>query len=301
MRNSFVGFSLAAAVLASLTSLPALSAGQTLEPEGRQVCQAIDGRCNMIVPPNVPFGDEAGDFEIPRTRGGKPDFSGVYAGPGFTHQVGPNDTEDPGPAGFFIRPYDATKMSSLTPLGEAEFYRPFSGDLKIDDPIALCLPYGFSGQILVPYAQQWVHSDDYLVIKHEFMNNFSRIIPLDGRPHPENVELTWGGHSVGHWEGDTLVIDTVGLKEWWLGNPHPRGSLWHSDALHVIERLRWIGPRVVSYDVTIDDPLYFTQPWSEAFHMVLHPTWELLEFVCNENDRCRAGNCEAADVQQTQR
>ena len=155
---------------------------------------------------------------------------------GFTHQVGPNDTEDPGPAGFFIRPYDATKMSSLTPLGEAEFYRPFTGDLTIDDPIALCLPYGFSGQILVPYAQQWVQSDDYLVIKHEFMNNFSRIIPLDGRPHPENVELTWGGHSVGHWEDDTLVIDTVGLKEWWLGQPHPRGSIWHSDALHVIER-----------------------------------------------------------------
>ena len=59
MRNSFVGLSLAAAVLASLTSLPALSAGQTLEPEGRQVCQMFDGRCSMIVPPNVPFGDEA--------------------------------------------------------------------------------------------------------------------------------------------------------------------------------------------------------------------------------------------------
>ncbi len=66
--------------------------------------------------------------------------------------------------------YDATKMSSLTPLGEAGFFRPFTGNLTIDDPTALCLPYGFSGQILVPYAQQWVQSDDYLVIKHEFMN-----------------------------------------------------------------------------------------------------------------------------------
>jgi len=93
------------------------------------------------------------------------------------------------------------------------------------------------------------------------------------------------------------VIDTVGLKEWWLDNPHPKGSLWHSDAAHVIERVKWVAPRVVSYEVTLDDPKIWTKPWTEPFHMILHPTWELLEFVCNENDRCSQGNCVESDAQ----
>jgi hypothetical protein len=265
-------------------------APQTPAPGARQACQAFEGICSQIQPPNLPPAPR--DWKMSRTREGKPDFTGVYAGAGFTHQVGRDETDAP-----LFRGFDSKMMSPLKPGAEKMLFIPTTGKLEIDDPIALCLPYGFTGQIFSPYAQQWIQSDKWLVIRHEFMNNFSRTIPLDGRPHPKDPDLTWGGHSVGHWEGDTLVIDTVGLKRWWLDFPHPKGSLWHSDKVHVVERVKWTGPRIVSYDVTIDDPEIWTKPWTEHFDMVLHPTWELLEFVCSENDRCSAGNCTPSDAQ----
>jgi hypothetical protein len=283
---------LAPLVVAAAAVVHLVLATGSAAAQARKVCQAAEGRCITIRPPNLPHGPAAGNFQIPRTRDGRPDFTGVWAGPGFGHQVDPDDNDQP-----IIRGYDAARMSPLTPLGRKEFFRPTTGDVKIDDPIGLCLPYGFTSQIFSPYAQQWLQSDKWLVIRHEFMNNFTRVISLDGRQHPKDADLTWGGRSVGRWEGDTLMIDTVGLKEWWLDNPHPKGSLWHSDAVHVIERVKYIGPRVVSYEVAIDDPKYFTKPWSEELQMVLHPTWELMEFVCEENDRCSQGNCTPADVQ----
>jgi hypothetical protein len=73
--------------------------------------------------------------------------------------------------------------------------------------------------------------------------------------------------------------------------------LWHSDAAHVIERVKWAGPKLASYDVTVDDPKIWTAPWTEHFDMVLHPTWNLLEYFCSENDRCSQGHCKEADVQ----
>ncbi len=269
---------------------PALMFGQGVEK-----CQAFDGRCVTVEPPKLDP-SVSGPKTIPRTAGGKPDFTGVWAGPAFTQQVGPGDTDD-----SRIRGFDSKKMSPLTPLGEKEMFRLPTGDMRIDHPIGLCLPFGFAAEIFSGMAEQWIQAPGWLVIRHEFMNNFTRAIPLDGRPHPRDLDLTWGGDSVGHWEGETLVIDTVGLKEWWLDAVHPRGSLWHSDALHVIERVRYVSPMILSYEVTIDDPKYFTKPWSEEFNLVLHPTWNLLEFVCNENDRCAGGHCTEADVQKGQK
>jgi hypothetical protein len=255
-----------------------------------KICSPHNGRCLDIKPPNLP--PAPANWKPPRTHDGKPDFTGVYAGAGFNHQLGPNDTDTP-----IIRGFDAGVMSPTVPGGDAILFKPVTGKLEIDDPIGLCLPYGFTSQIFSPYAQQWVQAPNYLVIRHEFINNFSRIIPIDGRPHQKDIEPTWGGDSVGHWEGDTLVIETIGLKEWWLDNPHPNGSLWHSDALKVTERVKWVGPKLVSYDVTLDDPKIWTKPWTEHFDMVLHPTWNLLEYVCNENDRCSQGNCKQSDAQ----
>jgi hypothetical protein len=130
--------------------------------------------------------------------------------------------------------------------------------------------------------------------------HFFRVIPTDGHPHEKDLESTWMGDPVGKWEGDTLVIDTIGLKEWMFDATHNQdgeGSRWHSDQLHMIERLRYVDPVTVSYQVVIDDPKIFTAPWTQDFQMKLHPTWKLLEFVCEENNRCEAGHCVQADVQ----
>jgi hypothetical protein len=104
------------------------------------------------------------------------------------------------------------------------------------------------------------------------------------------------GHSVGHYEGNTLVIDTVGVD--------PRSftdefGTPHTDQMHVVERLRYTDATNVTYEVTIDDPVIFERPWIEKWSMQRKPSWKILENVCEDNNRCVAGNCTPADVQQT--
>ena len=175
--------------------------------------------------------------------------------------------------------------------------RKLVGDISVDDPTEMCLPNGLTRQILSPYAQQWIQAPKYVVNITEYMH-FVRVIPTDGRPHPKDIEPTWMGDSVGKWEGDTLVIDTIGLKEWHLDAtqnvdlPDEKGTQrWHSDQMHVVERLRYIDPTTVSYEITLDDPKIWVKPWSQEFQMKLHPTWRLLEYVCEENNRCPGGKC----------
>jgi hypothetical protein len=233
---------------------------------------------------------------IPRAPDGKPDFNGVWAGPGFTHRVGSGDTDTPS-----VTTYNPAKMSPFKPGGEAFMNRRATGIPIVDDPTAACLPNGVTRQILSPYAQQWIQTPKQIVILYEYMH-FFRVIPTDGRPHSKDVEPTWMGESVGRWDGDTLVIDTIGVKEWMLDATHdskPDQLRIHSDQLHMIERLRFIDPTTVSYEVTIDDPKIFTAPWSQEFQMKLHPTWKIFEFVCEENNRCMFGKCTESDSQKT--
>ena len=225
---------------------------------------------------------------IPRMPDGKPKFSGVWAGPAFIHNVGPNDTDTPRVTNF-----DRAKMSPFLPGAEAKFYQRPTGDVRHDDPTELCLPDGHPRESLAPYAQQIVQTPDEIVILYEYMH-FFRVIPI-GNPHPADVEPTFMGNSVATWDGDTLVIDTIGLREWTLS----ASNGWHSDALHTIERLKHIDAATVSYEITIDDPKIFTRPWSQTFEMKLHPTWSLLEQVCEENNRCQGGNCSPSETQKT--
>jgi hypothetical protein len=229
--------------------------------------------------------------EIPRTADGKPDFTGVWAGPGYSHKVGRNDLDT-----STVSVFDPRKMAPFKEGGAAFLTRPLTGEDLKDDPTALCLPNGMPRQVLSPYPQQWVQAPGQLVVLYEYMH-FFRAIPTDGRPHRKDLESTWMGDSVAAWDGDTLVIDTIGLKEWVLDAFHNNGSRWHSDKLHLIERLKYVDPMTVSYDVTIDDPVIFTAPWTQEFSMKLHPTWSVLEYVCEENDRCSGGVCKPADVQ----
>src|SRR5688572_25534751 len=97
--------------------------------------------------------------EIPRTADGKPDFTGVWAGPGFSHRVGPNDTDTP-----TVSRFDEKKMAPFKPGGQTLMTRPLSGDTLQDDPTAYCLPNGMPRQILSPYSQQWIQAPGQLVI-----------------------------------------------------------------------------------------------------------------------------------------
>jgi hypothetical protein len=131
---------------------------------------------------------------------------------------------------------------------------------------------------------------------HEFQR-MTRIIPLDGRAHSREKEPSYQGESIGHWEGDTLVIDTTNFKRWILDSYHYvdfTQNRMHSDALHTIERMRRTSPTTISWQITIDDPKIFTAPWSEDFVMKFHPEWAkegLFEYVCQDNNKCEGGKC----------
>ena len=234
---------------------------------------------------------------IPRTPEGRPNFTGVWAGPGFTHRVGPGDTDTPR-----VTTYDTAKMSPFKPGGDAFMNRPATRDPIKDDPTAGCLPNGLTRQILSPYAQQWIQTPSQIVVLYEYMH-FFRVIPFGepNRPHASEIESTYMGDSIGWWDADTLVIDTVGLNAWILDAYHPDdgGSRWHSDRAHVVERIKFTDPMNASYDVTIDDPAIFTAPWVENWSMQKKPGWKIFEFVCDDNDRCRGGKCTASDAQKT--
>jgi hypothetical protein len=109
-----------------------------------------------------------------------------------------------------------------------------------------------------------------------------RQIFLDGRPHPKDPDPTWYGHSVGRFEGDTLVIDTVGFNDkfWFDFAGHP-----HTEKLHTIERYRRPSFGKLTYEVTIDDPGAYTRPFTLYGDHTYEIDNELIEYICNENNQ----------------
>ena len=200
---------------------------------------------------------------IPRTAEGKPDFSGVY---GFGGGGGRGRGAGGGaaPAGPQLKP-------------GAEKYRVQRGPLdtgRTSDCMPLPPPDAFG----VPYEFQIVQNKDHLVILHEYPGTF-RIIPLDGEPHQVDPDPAWLGDSVGRWEGDTLVIDTVGFNE-----KTEIAGYRHSDALHTVERLRRVDGGV-DYEITIEDPNVFVAPFTQTrqFRLTAAPMKRIMEFVCENN------------------
>ena len=226
-------------------------------------------------------------FAVPRLATGQPDFNGIYEWP---MQL-PGDATCRCSATVF----DPKYFSPLLEGGEA-FIKPRTGDMFLDEPRSFCMPAGFPAGMLSANAMQWSQTDDYLIMAHEFQS-MTRIIPLDGRPHRERIEPSFYGDPVGHWEEDTLVIETTNFRRWALDDHYytnPDEYRMHSDELTTIEHIRWIDSETLSYVLTIDDPKIFTEPWSQEFTISSKPDWHelgILEMVCQENNRCPGGNC----------
>ena len=108
-----------------------------------------------------------------------------------------------------------------------------------------------------------------------------REIYMDGRSHPRNPEPSYFGHSIAWWEGDTLVIDTVGFNE---GAWMDRFGLPHTDRLHMVERVTRVDFDTLDYEVTIDDPGAYTAPWTSGYTKRWEPGTELFEYVCQQNN-----------------
>jgi len=147
-------------------------------------------------------------------------------------------------------------------------------------PPTQCLPISLPGILLV-YAFKIVQTPQEIVVLPEHPDP-ARQIYLDGRSLPSNPDPTWNGLSVGNWQGDTLVVDTIGLndKGWLDGTGHPR-----SEQMHIAERYRRRDFGHIDLEIKFEDPKYYTRPFSFKTVLNLVPDSDVLEYVCAENER----------------
>jgi hypothetical protein len=151
------------------------------------------------------------------------------------------------------------------------------------EPHTRCKPSGGSRQFVTPYGTEIVEMPDAQKIfifdiggPHTFRQIF-----MDGKPHPKDLVPSYYGDSRGHWEGDTLVVDTTGFNEgFWMD----RAGSPHTEKLHFIEKLTRTDYDTLKYEVTVDDPGAYTGTWSNSFQMRWGANTELFEYVCQDNN-----------------
>ena len=217
-------------------------------------------------PPPVP--------NLRRTPQGKPDLQGFYE----SKSRGANQSLEGKRGGhpLIIDPPDGKLPTQ--PWAVAEKVSRDTTERGYDDPTAHCFPQGAPRSMWVPQGIELIQTPDYVVLLFE--RTQWRIIPLDGRPHLPDTMRLWEGDSVGHWEGDTLVVDTTNMNgKTWLGE----GGEVMSYAAHVVERFTPVAPDTLDYEATVTDPVVYTRPWTIAFP-VKREKFELLEAACHEED-----------------
>ncbi|HEX5419116.1 MAG TPA: hypothetical protein VFY39_03885 [Gammaproteobacteria bacterium] len=149
------------------------------------------------------------------------------------------------------------------------------------EPHTRCKPSGSARQFLTPYG---VEIDEFRQLKRVYIFDIGgphtfRTVYMDGRSHPRDFDPTYYGHSIGWWEGDTLVIDTVGYNE---GFWPDRMGLPHTTQLHTVERLTRLDSRTMNYEITFEDAGAYTAPWTAGFTLRWENGTELYEYVCQD-------------------
>jgi Carboxypeptidase regulatory-like domain len=216
---------------------------------------------NAGTPGEIPFLYQRADTKVPhgpapRTAEGKPDLSGVW----------------------FPSPDLEPEITPFQPWAAAEAKKRASR--PGDDPRALCLPTGVPRMHALDLAK-FIQTPNLVVVLVELSVPGVRQIFLDANTHPPNLQPSWQGHSIGHWENDTLVVDTIGFNDkGWLDGSRPQ-----TEQLHVIERFRRIDLGQMELEITIDDPGAYTRPWKIRRRLHLAPGEEIMEYVCNENNK----------------
>ncbi len=215
--------------------------------------------------------------EIPRMPDGKPNLSGVYNG------IFPTDWFAGGPPMNIARHPGPRETKPVLKPGAEKFKvvrGPEDTGLSSD-----CMPLGVPQSLFAPYQWQIVQAPDRVVVLYEYPQLF-RVIPTQGAPHQVGEELDplWMGHSAGRWEGDTLVVDTIGFND----RTEVPGGYRHTEDLHVVERFRRISFNNLEYEATIEDPNVFEKPWIMHRTFALRPDLERVsEFVCENNRNYR--------------
>jgi hypothetical protein len=217
---------------------------------------------------------------------GPPDWSGLWVG------VGGNlfdPTARNRPENKDMPPFEARDFPPYNAEYEAR-YSKIVADLRKGvppkDPSAACLPVGLPRMMILGYPLEFVIQPNRVLVLFE-LESQRRTIYTDGRRHtpPDDFDLTFSGESIGHWEGDTLVVDTTGLR----GNiVFDNTTAPHSDALHIVERIRRVDHDIIEDRMVLEDREAFTKPWLVTRSLKLQPGWQMKEYVC-ENNRSPSG------------
>ena len=242
-----MGNTVTAAILISILCGP-LSA-QWIHYPVPGIPRTADGKPNLSAP-------------APKAADGHPDLSGVWS---------------PG-----TRPLQVIAPEASIP------FQPWSRNLSQeradgargkDDPAAYCIP-GMPKLLVLPYPYKIVQIPGTMLMLYEGFTTFRQVF-MDGRALPKDPQPSWLGYSVGKWDGDTFVVDTVGVNaRTWLDN----AGRPHSDAMHLTERYHRRDFGHLEMQLTIDDPKAYTKPWTVNENASLLPDTDLLEYVCTENN-----------------
>ena len=257
-----------------MTSLfAALLLSQWLHYPTAGVPKTRDGKPNLAAP-------------APRTRDGHPDFSGLW----MTRSTTPcpdliRDGQDclekdiPSLQGISLG-YGVPGGLPYQPWAAA-LVKQRSADFSRDDPHTHCLPSNTPRIWTLPHRTKIIQIPRELVMLNEFSSAYRQIY-TDGRALPVDPQLSWNGYSVGKWQGDTLVVETIGLgKNVWLdisGSPLSEGA-------RITERIRRPNIGQLDVDVTIDDPKTYTKPFTVTVHEYLQVNMEIIDEVCLEGER----------------
>ena len=200
------------------------------------------------------------DLPVPRMRDGRPDLSGVWL--------------------FVNDPYpeDPKILDWVGPIVEERVDNWF-----IDEPGVHCLPGSPPISNGAALLSRFVQHDDLLVILLEAVPGFRQVY-IDGRDHPETVNPTWMGHSIGHWEGDTLVVETIDFNDRGWTDIYPR-----TEMLRIEERYSRSDYGHLEVTITYEDAGVFTEPWAQNMTWNLAPQLDLMEYVCENNQWLNAG------------
>ncbi len=153
-----------------------------------------------------------------------------------------------------------------------------------DDPHVRCKASGGPRMYHTPYGSEFIDvpEEKKIYILGVGGPHSWRVVYMDGRPHPKDLDPSFSGHAVGKWEGDTLVIDTVGFNEkFWL----TREGIPHTSALHLIEKVTRENHDKLRYEATIDDPGAYTATWTGGWYLDWRAGEEMYEYICQENNR----------------
>jgi len=267
--KAIIGCGFLSAVLAFGQSIPPPPKGVPRFPDGTVNFGSPSGELGVWVPPN------AGDERLV--------------------DLDPGDTPRSDPFAISSNPLQRTprfgngeSFKGKLTLSQIPF-QPWSLALYAEhetnqwEPHTRCKPSGGPRAFMTPYGVEILHEPELkrLHIIDIGGPHSARTIYLDGRPHPADLSPSYLGHSIGRWDKDTLVVDSVGFNErFWID----RHGLSHTEQLHLTERFTRIDFNTLQYELTVDDPGAYTAPWTTGLLLRWNSSQDLFEYVCQDNN-----------------